>query len=181
MKQNNTYKYQKDRGIERKLHLIKIKGGCCELCGYTKNVAALDFHHKDPSMKSFRLDIRHLSNRSMKDILEEASKCSLLCANCHREVHNPDLIMDRVLGLVFTKDSTKPKLKSKNKPKCIDCQKEINYTYVRCNKCSCIHLRQKPRPDTDTLKSILKELGYKNTALKFDVSTTTIRRWVNTK
>ena len=40
-------------------------GGKCEVCGYNKNAAALHFHHKDPGAKSFKLDVRALSNTKM--------------------------------------------------------------------------------------------------------------------
>ena len=32
------------------------KGGKCEICGYDKNLAALDFHHLDPNQKDFEID-----------------------------------------------------------------------------------------------------------------------------
>ncbi len=60
------------------------------MCGYDKNYAALEFHHKVPIEKLFQLDLRSLSNRSWDAILEEAKKCQLLCSNCHAEYHNPD-------------------------------------------------------------------------------------------
>ena len=67
----NDYKYQRNRGLKRKLNLIDLKGGCCELCGYNKNIASLEFHHLDPSKKDHQLDMRKLSNSTMVKLLEE--------------------------------------------------------------------------------------------------------------
>lgn len=85
----NVYKNQKVRGISRKLEIIQSKGGCCEICGYKQNIAALAFHHIDPSVKEMKLDMRTLSNNKMELLLEEASKCMLVCHNCHMELHHP--------------------------------------------------------------------------------------------
>ena len=85
-----SYHAQQERGRKRKLELIKLQGDECEVCGYNKNYAALEFHHKVPADKSFQLDLRSLSNRSWEAILEEVKKCQLLCSNCHAEHHNPD-------------------------------------------------------------------------------------------
>ena len=71
--------------------MINFLGGCCSKCGYNKNYAALEFHHvKD---KSFSLDSRKISNTSMSKLLEELKKCILLCSNCHKEHHYPDLLL----------------------------------------------------------------------------------------
>lgn len=104
----NDYNTQKLRGLKRKLELIKSRGGKCELCGYDRNIAVLEFHHINPDEKEFQLDMRHLSNTSLERLKEEADKSQLLCANCHREVHNPHLGMDEVEDLVNTeaKDKT---------------------------------------------------------------------------
>ena len=83
-----NYQNQQERGKSRKKDLIKMKGGGCEICGYNKSLAALSFHHLNPLIKSFQLDIRSLSNRKIEHILDEASKCQLLCSNCHMEVHH---------------------------------------------------------------------------------------------
>lgn len=88
--QNNCYDKQQVRGNERKKVLIELSGGGCASCGYNKNTAALSFHHIDPKTKSFGLDLRHLSNRCMSAIMEEFAKCTLLCVNCHFELHHPD-------------------------------------------------------------------------------------------
>ena len=63
---------------------VYYKGGKCEICGYNKCQSALEFHHKDPTKKEFELG---KIIRSKKTFFEEADKCHLLCANCHREVH----------------------------------------------------------------------------------------------
>jgi len=88
-----SYQSQQKRGRERKLKLIEIKGKCCDLCGYNKNYAALEFHHRNPSQKLFQLDLRSLSNRKWEEVLKEAIKCTLLCSNCHAELHNPNCIL----------------------------------------------------------------------------------------
>jgi len=65
---------------------IAYKGGRCESCGYDRCRDALDFHHRDPSAKEFKLSKhpRKVLDQTLKD---ELDKCSLLCSNCHREEH----------------------------------------------------------------------------------------------
>ena len=88
---HQNYVAQQKRGKRRRQLLIQLKGGCCEICGYNKNQAALSFHHLDASTKSFQIDIRKCSNGTWQRLLEEAQKCQLLCLNCHAEIHNPEL------------------------------------------------------------------------------------------
>jgi hypothetical protein len=70
-----------------KLVLIAEAGGSCILCGYSRCAAALQFHHLDPSTKRFSLSHDGVT-RSLSQARAEASKCVLLCANCHAEVEN---------------------------------------------------------------------------------------------
>ena len=86
---HQNYVAQQRRGYERKTKLVEMKGGRCEICGYSKNQAALCFHHINPKTKSFQIDIRRCSNCSWDKLLEEVGKCQLLCLNCHSELHNP--------------------------------------------------------------------------------------------
>jgi len=90
-KHHQSYEAQKSRGLTRKLELVKAAGGCCALCGYDMNLAALVFHHLDADRKSFKLDMRSLSNRRFETVHAEVEKCILLCRNCHAELHNPHL------------------------------------------------------------------------------------------
>jgi hypothetical protein len=64
--------------------LIAEAGGACAICGFDEHPAALQFHHVDPGQKSFT--IRNGETRSLARMRQEASKCVLLCANCHAQV-----------------------------------------------------------------------------------------------
>jgi transposase len=64
--------------------LVEEAGGACQLCGYDRCLAALEFHHLAPGEKLFQLSARYA--RSLARAQAEASKCALLCANCHAEV-----------------------------------------------------------------------------------------------
>jgi len=90
---HQVYTCQQARGLERKKQLIEIAGGECCDCGYKKNISALEFHHLNPEEKSFGIDLRKCSCAKWDRLLEEVKKCVLICANCHRERHNPDLIL----------------------------------------------------------------------------------------
>jgi hypothetical protein len=64
--------------------LVEERGGKCERCGYDRSLAALQWHHRDPSEKDPAV---HGGNSlSMERMRREADKCDLLCANCHAEV-----------------------------------------------------------------------------------------------
>lgn len=65
--------------------LVAENGGCCVLCGFDRYAGALQFHHRDPSVKSFEIGGRGLT-RSIDALRDEARKCVLLCANCHAMV-----------------------------------------------------------------------------------------------
>ena len=84
-----SYSAQQERGRRRKAELVELGGGSCRYCGYSRNLAALEFHHTDSSEKSFSLDLRSLSNRRFSVILDEFRKCQLVCSNCHKEIHHP--------------------------------------------------------------------------------------------
>jgi transposase-like protein len=66
--------------------VIAEAGGCCAICGYARDPAALQFHHLDPATKEFTL--RNGDTRSLARMRAEAAKCVLLCANCHAEVES---------------------------------------------------------------------------------------------
>jgi hypothetical protein len=73
---------QKSRLI--KDFFVRYKGGKCVKCGYSKCLAALDFHHLDPEAKRFC--VSQYTGKEPEELLIEIEKCVLLCSNCHREI-----------------------------------------------------------------------------------------------
>ncbi len=67
--------------------LVSEAGGCCRLCGYDRCVAALEFHHLDPTTKQFGVAQQGVA-RSIERLRVEVRKCVLLCSNCHAEVES---------------------------------------------------------------------------------------------
>jgi hypothetical protein len=72
------------RQRELKIKAVQYKGGCCQICGYSKSFAALHFHHLGQAKKSFNI-CKH-KKMSFVKLKEELDKCMLLCNRCHREV-----------------------------------------------------------------------------------------------
>ena len=53
---NETRKHQKTiLRNNMKKQAVKLLGGKCCICGYDKCIDALEFHHKDSSIKEFKL------------------------------------------------------------------------------------------------------------------------------
>jgi len=79
--------YTKKLGSEKRLKAVNMLGGKCASCSFDKYSFALDFHHvnggedKDPDFSNMRY-------WSWERIEQELEKCVLLCAICHRAVHN---------------------------------------------------------------------------------------------
>lgn len=73
----------------RRQLLVQILGNKCALCGYSRCAASLDFHHINPDNKNYQLSTGNC--HELERDLEEAKKCILVCANCHREIHNSNL------------------------------------------------------------------------------------------
>ena len=61
----------------------------CAICGYNKYGSVLEWHHNDETTKEFNpADImKNYSLQAWNLYQEEIKKCTLLCANCHREWH----------------------------------------------------------------------------------------------
>lgn len=65
--------------------LLEEAGGRCVMCGYDRCVRALQFHHLNPSQKSFGIS-RGGITMSIDRARLEAAKCILVCGNCHAEL-----------------------------------------------------------------------------------------------
>ena len=77
--------YVMRRRDERKLKLVEHFDNKCSDCGGIFPPCCYDFHHIDPSTKSFEIAPRLDGN--FETILKEAEKCIMICSNCHRIRH----------------------------------------------------------------------------------------------
>ena len=80
-----NYNHVKNFRKRTKEKSVEYKGGKCKICNYDRCVSALEFHHLEPSKKDFTLS--QSMNIAWDKIKEELDKCILVCANCHREIH----------------------------------------------------------------------------------------------
>lgn len=75
---------------EHKINLLKLKKtNKCEKCNFKGDISALDLHHS-VGHKEFNISNRYKSQKrllSVKAIMKEINKCSVLCRNCHKLEH----------------------------------------------------------------------------------------------
>jgi hypothetical protein len=75
---------RKNKQLQRD-RINEYKNNCsCKKCGESRN-HLLDFHHIDPSTKSFQ--ISQGEGYGWKKVKNEIKKCIVLCSNCHRDFH----------------------------------------------------------------------------------------------
>lgn len=70
----------------------------CVWCGFNQHPACLDHHHviREGHQKVHRL----IGNGSIRRAFEEIKKCIVLCATCHRFLHNDEEFERNVLEKV---------------------------------------------------------------------------------
>lgn len=84
---------------EQWTQIIKELNGTieCKICGYNKNLACLEFHHKNPEEKEYNVSriihYRKPTPERIKLFKTEFEKCDLVCKNCHGEMHHPLLML----------------------------------------------------------------------------------------
>jgi hypothetical protein len=92
---NLKYKrWQRKARHERKQKLVDFLGGKCSICGYNRCMKALEFHHTNEDTKSEKSF--GISSKGMlapwETLVMEIEKCILVCANCHREIHDNEVV-----------------------------------------------------------------------------------------
>lgn len=81
---NARWNAQKAGHVDQIVHEL-FGGWECQVCGYDRCRRSFDFHHRGTEAKDFNIASRYTPSYDV--LKQEISKCVLLCANCHREVH----------------------------------------------------------------------------------------------
>lgn len=172
------YKTLKRHRNKRKQDLANCLGGKCARCSYNTTVKALDFHHIDPTQKSFT--ISQIINKDLSLQLEEIKKCVLLCANCHRELHAGIWNIEDIDIPKFIDKITKEKIKDIKK-ECSNCKTVFFLTHrtrLYCSeKCSGIGRRKIERPSREELQKLVWEKPSTQIAKQYGVSDRMIGKW----
>ena len=98
----NQSKKTSDFRVRIKKALVEANNHKCAYCGLVDDYVVYDFHHLNPSQKSFGISDSS-TTRSRQAYADEAKKCVLLCANCHRKI-GKGLIPQDDLKIIFDEE-----------------------------------------------------------------------------
>lgn len=117
----HTVPSQRKRGVSRKKSFLERFGGQCKVCGYRKNIAALNFHHLGD--KEYPLTITTMREKTFETIEREAENCELLCSNCHFQHHHPELMIAALQ--VDIESVSDPRAKLERTGNCLTCGQKL--------------------------------------------------------
>ena len=161
----------------RKALLVRISGGACSLCGYDKCIGALEFHHINPEDKEYQLSSGNC--HSLEQDINELKKCLLVCANCHREIHQEDspYTQEELFSKqIFIEEELEKE--QNHKYYCIDCGKEVSSNkHQRCLACHKEYIKSKVKPPREELKKLIRDLPFTKIGEMFGVSNNAVVKW----
>lgn len=168
---------------KRKKDLINVFGGKCCICGFDKFQSALEFHHVNPEEKSFGIGGSNAATKNLEDQLQEAQKCILVCANCHRGIHE-GLVKIPLNWRQFYNYDYADELRQENynlkhgiEKTCPNCGKIISRDAMYCKNCSDFLQRKVERPSREELKQLIYTTPFTQIATKYQVSDNAVRKW----
>ena len=165
---------------KRKREIVDIMGGCCSLCGYHNDETALELHHINQEDKEFSFN-KYGSYPRYEILIPELQKCILLCANCHREVHNSKKGIELQSSFNLEKAlyyKSQVRGGEVHEKYCIDCGKVLsNNRATRCDACEKIRQRVVERPSREELKELIRNKPFTQIGEQFHVSDNSIRKW----
>lgn len=94
--------WRKNWTAKEKAKAVAYKGGHCLVCKYDACLAALDFHHIDPTLKNGYGTGALTQHWAFEKNKAEVDKCVLLCCRCHREVHAGHISLDEFVNTTLS-------------------------------------------------------------------------------
>ena len=169
---------QKSR-TKRKQDMVYVMGDKCQLCGYQRDIHALEFHHIKSEQKNFSFNKANAV--SWEKTKEELKKCILVCANCHREIHS-GLITQELQSSYIEKNAQEidlqlQKIKTHQLVYCKTCGTIISNKATQCVKCAGLTRQVVKRPDRETLKDLIRSTPFTTIGKMYGVTDNAVRKW----
>lgn len=173
-----SYTNVKNARERLKKRIIYVMGDKCQCCGYSKCQSALELHHVNPKEKSFT--VSNNTNRGWETVVQEIKKCTLVCANCHREIEaglieSPKISFNQERANEISQ--LVQDLKTHKIYYCIKCGKEISKGSTYCPECAHEQQRRTERPSRDELKYLIRNFPFTQLGKTYGVSDNAIKKW----
>lgn len=160
----------------RKKEIVEIFGGECNICGYSKCVDALHFHHTDPSLKT-KSPTSIIHESSLDRAIEQLQKeqVIMVCANCHAELHAKNYSHEYEIE---PRDIIQTECGCCKKNFYQLDRKDRNQKYCS-SECSKLGSRKvKNRPSKEELQELVSKFNYTQVGRMFGVSDNAVRKWL---
>lgn len=144
-----------------KIALAQAFGNKCQICGQSFPLSVYDFHHLNPSEKKFSIGAQ-TTTRSRADTAEEAKKCIMTCANCHRLIEHEELNIEGITCAFdeATYYATLDNLTKKNKKVVEERHKKIS-----------------AKPSREVLKEQIRTIPFVQIGKMYNVTDNAVRKW----
>lgn len=167
----------------RKANLNLMCGNKCQICGQNKAITALEFHHIKAKDKSYSLSSGNC--HSIEQDIAETEKCILVCANCHREIHEGFYDEEFLWQHQFIDSAIKTQLLEKGYGKkyyCSECGKEITASSSSGKCASCVQKEHRKvpeelRPSRERLKEMIRSKSFSEIGREYGITDNAIRKW----
>lgn len=175
MESNRTSRWR----IKTKYWLLRYCGGKCQKCGYDRYYGNLTFHH----ILDKREEISRMiaATVAIETIIEEVSKCVLLCTICHGEAHAgliecPPINTEERAENLKLMWSEKPVKKSNTLRPCAKCEKLTTALKYCSASCSGLASRKIDWPESEILSKMVWEETVTSIALSLGVSDKAVKK-----
>lgn len=169
---------------KRKADLASVFHSKCCICGFDAYPEALEFHHVHPEEKEFGITASDAVTKSLGKQLKELRKCILVCANCHRGIHQGYIEVPENYQELYDEERAQELLQHLDEIKhgkrhyCQRCGREIvTHDATYCVECAKIMARTVKWPPREELKALIRTNPFTQIADQFYVTDNAIRKW----
>lgn len=163
--------------LKYKTMMVKAFGGRCWSCSNEFEYFNFDFHHLDDDKKEFSLSSAMVKCLQLSKLIEEAKKCAMLCAICHRKLHQYNNVQIHNIDIDFSVFS-KPEVSDASY--CKTCGIKITKGSSFCaSHISAARRKVVDRPSKEHLLQLLSQNSCVKVGKLYGVSDKCIKKWLS--